>query len=318
MKHSKQVLLIFLGLFFLSQVIGLFLIFLSSDVVVSVDEETQEQVTEVVFTNTSVGERPDIEGSQTLLAIAFGVFFGTVVLLLLSKFNKVNIWKHWFFFASIITMSVSFGVLFGNFLFAWVLAFVLAVWKVYKSNTLIHNLTELFIYPGIALLIAPLLNVFYAFLLLVLISIYDAYAVWKSKHMVTMAKFARGANLFPGLAVSYNKKTGGVVSKTKVATSSKKASRKAKSGDVVTGILGGGDIAFPLIFSSVFLIFLLGQGFSAGVAFFYAFLISFFAGVALLLLFLYGKKDRFYPAMPYISAGCFFGYLISLLLMGIF
>lgn len=317
MKHSLQVLLIFLGLFVVSQFIGLFLIFSSSDVVVGFDEESDREVTEVVFSNTSVGERPDIEGSQTLLAIAFGVFFGTVVLLLLSKFNKVNIWKHWFFFASIITMSVSFGVIFNNFLFAWVLAFVLGVWKVYRSNTLIHNLTELFIYPGIALLIAPLLNVFYAFLLLVLISIYDAYAVWKSKHMVTMAKFARGANLFPGLAVSYNKKTGSLVNKKREAPSSKKSSSKRKS-DVVTGILGGGDIAFPLIFSSVFLIFLLEQGFSGWIAFIYAFIISLFAGVALLLLFLFGKKDRFYPAMPFISAGCFLGYLFVLLLLNIF
>ncbi len=310
MKHSYQVLVVFLGLFLVSQVVGLLLVSFGSDVVVADDDSV-----EVVFRNTTLGERPEIEGAQTLLALILGVSFGTLILLLLSRFDKKNIWKHWFFFAALLTMSVSFGVIFNNFLVAWVVAFVLAAWKVYKTNPFVHNFTELFIYPGIALLLAPLLNFFYAFLLLVLISIYDAYAVWKSKHMVTMAKFAKSTNLFPGFSVSYNKKSGEVVSRSKKAQVSEKKGARGKKSGVSTGILGGGDVAFPLIFSSVFLIFLLEQGFSVSLAFFYAFIISFFAGVSLLLLFLFGKKDRYYPAMPFISVGCFFGYFLVLLLL---
>ncbi len=44
-------------------------------------------------------------------------------------------------------------------------------------------------YTGIAILFVPILNVFWMIILLIVISIYDAYAVWKSKHMVKMANF---------------------------------------------------------------------------------------------------------------------------------
>ncbi len=313
MKHSQQVLIFFMSLFLITQVIGLGLVILGSDIVTSVEDEVV--VREVVFSNTTVGERPDVEGEETIFAIVIGVFIGTVILLLLSRLNKVNIWKHWFFLASVITMSVSFGVLTQSSLLGWLLALILGAWKIYRSGLIIHNLTEIFIYPGIALLLAPLLNVFYAIVLLILVSIYDAYAVWKSKHMVEMAKFAKSANLFPGLSLAYNEKSGSITS-SHVSKSSRSGKSKNKSKGVRMGILGGGDIAFPLIFAAVFLVQLLEAGFSSSVAFGYAFLISFFAGVSLLFLFVFGKKDRYYPAMPFISAGCFVGYFVALLLIG--
>ena len=175
---------------------------------------------------------------------------------------------------------------------------------------MVHNLTELFIYPGIALLLVPLLNVFYAFILLVLISIYDAYAVWKSKHMVTMAKFAKSSNLFPGLAISYDSKSGDIVKKN---INKKNKSRKSK--EVRSGILGGGDIAFPLIFSSVFLVSLIQGGLHFLWALFFSFLVSLFSAAALFLLFIFGKRDKYYPAMPFISAGVFVGYFFVLFLL---
>lgn len=317
MKHSQQVLIIFMTLFLVSQIIGLLLVAMGSEVVIHVDEETHEESTEVIFFDTTVGERPDLEGEQTIFAIILGVLFGTIILLFLARFNKVNIWKHWFFFAAVITMSISFGVLTNNALLAWLMAVFLGAWKIYRSNFVIHNLTELFIYPGIALLLVPLLNLFYGFVLLFIISVYDAYAVWKSKHMVSMAKFAKKANLFPGLTLAYNEKTGSVLKQKYSLKKSLKEtkSKKAKKTKVRTGILGGGDIAFPMIFASVFLVYLLERGYSQSVALGYSFIISFFAALSLLLLFVYGKKDRYYPAMPFISAGCFFGYFVALFLI---
>lgn len=317
MKHSQQVLIIFITLFLISQIIGIFLVAKAAEVVIEVDEVTKEETRNIVFEDTAVGERPDLEGEQTLFAIILGVSFGTIIMLLLSRFNKVNIWRHWFFLASVITMSVSFGVITNNFLIAWLVAILLGAWKVYRSNFIIHNLTELFIYPGIALLLVPLLNLFYGFILLILISIYDAYAVWKSKHMVSMAKFAKRSNLFPGLAVTYNEKSGRVLKQKKISKS-KASTRNDKKSKARTGILGGGDIAFPLIFASLLLVHLLGRGYSIFLAVGYSLIVSLFAGISLLLLFLYGKKDKYYPAMPFISAGCFFGYFVAILLMNIF
>src|SRR3989338_3886226 len=42
-------------------------------------------------------------------------------------------------------------------------------------------------------------------------------------------------------------------------------------------------------------------------------LIIVYSALALFLLFLFGKKKKFYPAMPFISLGCFLGYLVSLI-----
>ena len=36
--------------------------------------------------------------------------------------------------------------------------------------------------------------------------------------------------------------------------------------------------------------------------------------LALALLFMAAKKDRFYPAMPFISAGCLVGWAVTLLI----
>ncbi|MFP4567721.1 MAG: presenilin family intramembrane aspartyl protease [Candidatus Woesearchaeota archaeon] len=327
MKHSTQVLILFIALFITTQVIGLGVLTKTAEIITTTTNETQ-QIT-VNFNDTAVGERPEIEGMQTIIAIGIGVIIGTIILLLLSKFNKKNIWKHWFFLASTITMSVTFGAITNNFLFAWILAATLGAWKIYKPNFLVHNITELFIYPGIALLLVPLINVFYAFILLVLISIYDAYAVWRSKHMITMAKFAKDANLFPGLAINYNKTTGNIKSlindntkdtnlkKTKIYNKTK-ANKQTKKEEIKTGILGGGDIAFPLIFAGTHLIALLEIGFTRIQAISHALIISIFAGFALLLLFVYGKKDAYYPAMPFISAGSFIGYAISILIILLF
>ena len=38
------------------------------------------------------------------------------------------------------------------------------------------------------------------------------------------------------------------------------------------------------------------------------------AAIALFLLLYFGKKDRFYPAMPFITAGCLAGYGLTFLL----
>ena len=64
-------------------------------------------------------------------------------------------------------------------------------------------------------------------------------------------------------------------------------------------ILGGGDIAFPLLFSGVIL---------KTMGFLPAIITSLTAAIALLILFVAAEKKKFYPAMPFITLGCFIGY----------
>ena len=165
-------------------------------------------------------------------------------------------------------------------------------------------MTEIFVYTGITIIILPLLNVNAAIILLVLISIYDMIAVWKSKHMIKMAKFQLKSKMFAGLSMNYS-----VPKKTK-------GKRKLKKSETKNAILGGGDIAFPLIFGAAVMEHLITVvGLTKLMALFLSFSITLGAGLGLLLLFLYSKKDTFYPAMPFISMGCFAGWGLILIIL---
>ncbi len=224
-------------------------------------------------------ERPEIEEETSYIPIAIAIIIATGLALLIMKLGVLKLWKAWFFLGAVITMLIAFGAFVSQSI-ALVLAAVLAVFKVFKPNVYVHNFTELFIYSGIAGLFVPLMGLLAIFILLILISIYDMVAVWKTKHMISLAKFQSKAKVFAGLMIPYDK--------------GKK-----------TAILGGGDIGFPMLFVGVVLK-------STGVL--DAFLVILFAAIALLLLFFYSKKNKFYPAMPYLTVGCFAGYLVGLLI----
>jgi presenilin-like A22 family membrane protease len=311
MKHTLKILVIFISLFLLSQIFGLYMLSLSIKEVVQTSTGT-----DVIYSNTSIGERPDIQGYDTLIYIGVGILIGTILLLLLAKFNKVGFWKIWFLLAAWMTMSVAIGVFFTEQLswVAWIIAAAFAIIKVRYIHPVIHNITEILMYAGITVLLAPILIVPVAIVLLVLISIYDAYAVWKSKHMIKLAEFTKKSNLFPGLALTYTKDK----IKTRPADNFKellKATKGREKEKARTGILGGGDVVFPLLFAGSVFTGLIETGYSIGSALMYSSIISLGATAALFGLFYYGKKDRFYPAMPFITAGCLLGYVVLRLVL---
>jgi presenilin-like A22 family membrane protease len=223
------------------------------------------------------------------------------------------VWKAWFFLAVLLALTIAIGA-FVPFWYAFALSLALAAWKVFRPNVIIHNVTEVLVYSGIAWLIVPNFSLLTVSLLLVAIAIYDAWAVWRSKHMVAMARFQSDAKLFAGLLVPY-----GSSRSSSQRSSSQETKRLAKTtvspsktlpriSSARTAVLGGGDIAFPLLFSGAVLISLLKQGFALPVAFALSLIVVAAATASLTLLFVFAKKDVFYPAMPFISAGCFVGY----------
>jgi len=117
--------------------------------------------------------------------------------------------------------------------------------------------------------------------------------------MISLAKFQSETNLFAGLNVNYTTKT----------TTKKGAGKK----QVATAILGGGDIAFPLLFSVAVLNHLLEQGIGMPNALYLTLIIAATATISLAALLFGAKKDHFYPAMPFLAAGCFIGLGIILL-----
>jgi hypothetical protein len=59
---------------------------------------------------------------------------------------------------------------------------------------------------------------------------------------------------------------------------------------------------------------LLVQGMSKSLAFMQSSIIILTTTIALGLLFVFAKKDKFYPAMPFVAAGCLVGWAIVLII----
>lgn len=294
MKHTPSVTYIVLAVFLISQFIGLFIVDKYID-------QAQLKEGKIVFSNLPLDfERPQLDEGTSFIYIMVALILGTLLALLLIRFRQINLWKVWFTIAIFTTLTVAFKPFISETL-AWIAALILTLWKVWKPNFYVQNFTELFIYGGLAAIFVPVLSVFSVSMLLVLISIYDAYAVWKSKHMIKLAKFQTESKMFAGVIIPYQlpkfRAPKGPVKKIKVRTA----------------ILGGGDIGFPLMFAGVLFRDLLLNN-TASIAFAKVLIVPVLATASLGMLLYYAQKDKFYPAMPFISAGCF----IALALMKLF
>ncbi len=300
MKHTLRITLLIVVIFLLSQVIGL--VALNQNTVVYEEPETGEVIVEHM--DTAIGERPPIQGPSTLVYILIAVLIGTGLILLLIRLKKMKVWKFLYFFAVWMTCTITIGV-FIDPTIALVACLVLAVLKVHRPNPWTHNITELFIYAGIAIIFVPLLDIIWVIILLLAISAYDMIAVWKSKHMVTMAEFQTKSRAFAGVVIGYRDKA-----ISRIRSPGKKPKKSPKKGkEVKNAVLGGGDIAFPMIFAGVVMDTLIrSMGFSKPSAFLMAMIIPLVVTVALFILLYKAEKDKFYPAMPFLTAGCLVGY----------
>ncbi|MBN1503014.1 hypothetical protein JW930_05710 [Candidatus Woesearchaeota archaeon] len=307
MKHDSKITIYLLLLFLTAQIIGLFILNNSIVVEQKVDEATGEITTVTNYTEIFTG-RPDTEGSASLIYILSAIFVGTFIVLLLIKYRLYRFWKGWFFIAVGITLAISFDVFFREII-AICLGFFLAYLKVFRPNIYTHNITEIFLYSGIAVMLVPNFTVLWMTVLLVAISIYDAIAVWKSKHMISMAQFQARSKMFAGILIPYEKPPKAEKADIKIEIPVNIKEKKVRS-----AILGGGDIAFPLLFAGTVMAEMIGRGVVKNIAFFKTLVIPCTAGIALFLLLCMSKKDRFYPAMPFITMGCLVGYGILLLI----
>lgn len=286
MKHTKKITLILLFTFLLAQFIGIGIVYKY------IDFEKTAETGETEFKQLPIGERPPLEERTSYIPILIAILIGTGIILLLMKYNLTWIWKFWFLIAVVLALAVAFSA-FVREEIAFLLAAGIGLWKIFRPNVWIQNLTELFIYGGLAAIFVPLFNLLSVSVLLILIAIYDAYAVWHSKHMITLAKSQTKAKVFAGLLIPYR------LGKAKVPTTKKIAKKVPKVPvKVRTAVLGGGDIGFPLIFAGVVL---------KEMGLWQSLVIPFFALAGLALLLWFGKEKKFYPAMPFIGAACFIG-----------
>lgn len=297
MKHSFKITLILLGMFFLAQLIGIAVLEAYRPEIKQV-QDAQGNIINITSYNLPYGMEPPQNNNPkiNLATILISLVIAITLMFFLMKFDATIILRYWFF----LVITIALGITINSIIFkinyasliALFLALPLAYIKVFKRNIFIHNTTELLIYPGIATIFVPLLSVWTIIILLILISIYDIYAVWHVGIMQKMAKYQINTlKIFSGFFIPYvSKKERELLEKLK------RNSKDKKKIKVNIAILGGGDIVFPIMVAGVVL---------RSLGLIPALIIALGATFALGLLFYFSEKGKFYPAMPFISAGCF-------------
>ena len=300
MKHSLKVTILLVIMFFITQLLGLSVVGTYSPQVKQLVTENGTIVNETTYnlpywTNPPTGITPQ----SALVSIIIAIFFAVAIMLILMKYQVEFILRLWFFLVISLALGITINSFLINVQYSSIISLLIAVplsfTKIFKRGMITHNVTELLIYPGIAAIFVPLLSVTSAFLLLVLISIYDIYAVWQAGFMQKMAQYQiKTLKLFSGFFVPY------IGQKEREALMCKDKAKRKKV-KVSMAILGGGDVVFPIIFAGVVL---------NALGFLSALCISIGATIALAGLFYLSEKGKFYPAMPFISAGCFLAYAL--------
>ncbi len=304
MKHTWQVSAALLSIFLAAQVIGLFVV--NSYVDAAASEKATGEAGRPVFVYEALPfnmERPNLAPDTSFIFFGAAIAVGTLLLLLIIKFRKVSLWKIWFALAIVLTLTVAFSSFLPKTVAA-ILSIIIAYFRVLRPNVLAHNASELFVYGGLAAIFVPILSIRSAAILLVLVAAYDFFAVFTSKHMVTMAKFQAENNIFAGLFVPKKLSLKSAVSpiKPEPPATTKLPSKEKYSDSGDYAVIGGGDIGFPLLFAGAAL---------ATFGFYKTLIIPVAAAAALTVLLAIGKRGKFYPAMPFIAAGCFVGYTIA-------
>jgi presenilin-like A22 family membrane protease len=269
MKHNFKIIAILTILFLSAQFLGLFISYKYFNQPLPYDIQ-----------------KPAFEEETSYIGIFASILIVTFLAVMLVKLQAEKLWRIWFFMSVWFALLISFSVFIKQEI-AVILSLVVTYFKVLRPNIYIHNLAELFIYGGLASIFSNSLSVSSVSILLILISIYDMIAVWKTKHMIKLAKFQTKLHLFAGLLIPYKYKK-----------------------ETKTALLGGGDIGFPLLFASAVLKSLVESNSSI----LKVLIIPITTSLLLIALFIFGKKNKFYPAMPFLSIGCFLGYLIVLLI----
>ena len=299
MKHNLKITLILTSMFIITQIIGLFVV--------------------MIYTNgltLPYGMQPpqELNENNSIISILFAFVIAITLFFFLTKFKAETFIRIWFFAVTTLALGLTLTAFLYklNFnynisLIAILIALPLSYFKIIHRNLTIHNLTELLIYPGIAAVFVPLLNILGIIIFLLIISLYDIWAVWHSEFMQKMAKYQiENLKFFTGFFVPYTGrkeklKIKELKQKYKDEKELEKQFKKSKI-KIRLAILGGGDIIFPIITAGVF------YKISGLIP---ALIIMFSSVLAILFLFILARKGKFYPAMPFLTIGMYLGMIVS-------
>jgi len=128
------------------------------------------------------------ESAWNTVYIFSGILISTIILILVIKFfRKFPILKIMELFLTVTTIS-GFSSLFINDYIALIIGLIVIILKELLKNTFVRNMITSVIVGFIGGYIAYSIGTFPIVLLLVIVAIYDYIAVFKTKHMVFLAK----------------------------------------------------------------------------------------------------------------------------------
>lgn len=277
----KKIFLFELIWFSLAQILGL----LVARKLMTLAIERQEEIVQILPSKFS------------LLNFLASFLLVTVFILLVSKFSKG---KNIIFKSLFILISFLGGIVFfGSFLpiiFALLFILIFLFFWFKNPSVWLHNLILIFGIAGIGgevgLSLSPQIIIF----LFLILAIYDIFAVYKTKHMVKIAKSMAESRAILGIILPQK------------FSDFNRGLKEVKIGDKKQEflVLGAGDIVFPLILISS----VLPQGISKSLIIFLFSLLGLLFGFWLFLKL--GKKPM--PALPPIALFSILGYLITRLI----
>src|SRR3990172_5627907 len=237
MKNPLKLTVILLAMFIVTQLIGLYVFNYYSpvDVVLPLSLEPPQPETRAEY-------------AGVLSYIIFAFIIAVLLIFLFTRLKFRLLLKIWFLVVVVLALSVSLMAILPikTVFLSLAIAIPLALIKLYGRNFFVHNLTELFIYPGIAAIFVPILNIWTVIIFLILIALYDVWAVWHSGIMQKMVKYQiKEMGVMTGFFVPYvSKKVKQQIKKWKQTLSRKQMEKKKIK--IGVAILGGGDVVFPI------------------------------------------------------------------------
>ena len=215
------------------------------------------------------------------------LFIFLIVKFLKKKNHKKALFKSFFIFAIFTGGVLMLDVWFSDVISLFLMFVLIFLWDK-KKSVFLHNLCVVLGIAGTISIAGLSITPQSVVALLVLFSIYDFIAVYKTKHMIKMAKSMIESGAILGFIIPH-----------KLSYFNRKTDNINKGW---TFVLGGGDIAFPLLLVCSLVPY----------SVFDSIIVSFFSLIGLSLsfwIFLKQKERKAIPALPPIALLSILGYL---------
>lgn len=246
--------------------------------------------------NTQVAQGTAVVNSSPMSGLyLFGIILAaTVLMLLLYRYSLGFILKGWFYLAIFFTLLIFFATFLppGAALGAAVAGFIV---RKLTPDIWTRNLVDAMSYAGVGAFFGTMIGVVPAGIFLLLVALYDLFAVNVSEHMVDLVEQGMDTDTFMGLMYP---KEGNAVPAGDVSDVDQEDLEQ-----VQVGIVGGGDVVIPMIFA----VSLMKQFSPIASSF-----ASIGAGLGLAILLKKAREGTYYPAIPAVGGGAVVGLVVYL------